>query len=121
MAMSAKPKGQHGGARPGSGQKPSEAKVLRTAYLNTLHMDAVAASEAQRKLLDHLVSITLDTKPDRNKMRVTKSTEENLLGYSPILLELLSNVAEKIQNRAWGRPTQLTPEGDQPKGLILDL
>lgn len=111
MAMSAKPKGQHGGVRPGSGQKPSEAKVLRTEYLNTLHMDAVAASEAQRKLLDYLTNL-IGSKG--------MGQFDNLATYVDALT-LLSNVAEKIQNRAWGRPTQLTPEGDQPKGLILDL
>jgi len=108
MADEKTAKGKRGGPRPGSGRKPSEATKLRTAYLNTLHKDAVAASEAQRKLLDHLAK------------KIGRPGELEAADYIN-LLELLANVAEKIQNRAWGKPTQLTPEGEQPKGLILDL
>jgi len=99
---------RNGGPRPGSGRKRSEAAELRTAYLNTLHMDAVAASEAQRKLLNHL-----------SGMVGKKSDLEPAVMVD--YLTLLSTVAEKIQNRAWGKPMPVTPEGDTPKGLILDL
>ena len=74
----------------------------------TLHVDAVAASVAQRRLLNHLSS------------RIGKP-EAFEVGEYIKALELLSQVAEKIQNRAWGKPVALDLEGEVPKGLILDL
>lgn len=95
MAMSAKPKGQHGGVRPGSGRKPSAAKVLRTEYLNNLHKEAVKSMELLIKLRDD--------------------------GDTP--KDLRRQCALDVMQYAWGKPMPILPDNGEggPVGILIAL